>query len=208
MPSDMLREMWLGLKRFWGLRWIIKGPILAVLALGILGVIGSLVGGEEEELQRQEAAAIAGTGTAAATLEASQPAPTLEPSPTPAPVSTPTREPTPTRPPTPPPSIYKLALISGQCTLRSDIGFTECEGFVENISGKPLENVEVVIVWVYTSGTPVSTDKALIDYNPVLAGQQSPWSTIGDYNPALTKFRIQFKELLGGTIPTRDDRPE
>ena len=38
MPRDMLREMWLGLKRFWGLRWFVKGPILAGLA-GLIVVV-------------------------------------------------------------------------------------------------------------------------------------------------------------------------
>src|SRR3990172_10329605 len=35
MPQDMLREMWLGLKRFWGLRWVIKVPVL----LGVVGLV-------------------------------------------------------------------------------------------------------------------------------------------------------------------------
>lgn len=118
-----------------------------------------------------------------------------------------TRTPAPTTTPRPtiaPP--YKLALISASCTTRSDIGFSECEGFVKNISGRSMENVEVVVTWVDQNGTPQSTDEALIDFNPVLPEQESPWSTIGRYNPALTRFRVQFKELLGGSILTRDDR--
>lgn len=115
-----------------------------------------------------------------------------------------TRNAAPTKTPIPPP--YELALISGKCTSRSDIGFTECEGFVKNISGKTLENVTVVIEWSDANGTGQASDDALIDYNPILAGQESPWKTIGTYNPALTGFRVTFKELLGGTILTRDDR--
>jgi hypothetical protein len=111
----------------------------------------------------------------------------------------------PTRTPVPPP--YQLALISSSCTSRSDIGFNECEGFVQNISKVSLENVEVVIEWIDAAGVPQASDEALIDYNPILPGQQSPWSTIGTYNPALTQYRVRFKELLGGTILTRDDRP-
>ena len=102
---------------------------------------------------------------------------------------------------------HKLALISSSCTLRSDIGFTECDGFVQNISAEPLDNVQVVILWYDETGTPITSDEALIDYRPILAGQQSPWSTIGDYNPAMTTFRVEFKEFWGGTISYRDDRP-
>ena len=49
MPSDMLREMWLGLKRFWALRWIIKGSILAFLAFVVLVIIAGAVDGGQEE---------------------------------------------------------------------------------------------------------------------------------------------------------------
>jgi hypothetical protein len=111
-------------------------------------------------------------------------------------------------PPTPVAPTYKLALISGTCTQQSDIGFNRCQGFVKNVSGVSLENVEVVIEWVDSSGIPQSSDDALIDYNPVLSGQESPWNTIGTYNPALRRFRVMFKDLLGGTILTRDDRQQ
>jgi hypothetical protein len=116
----------------------------------------------------------------------------------------PTSTPRPTSTPIPPP--YQLALISSSCT--HEFGFVECEGFVENISGRTLENVMVVIEWYDANDIPQSSDEALIDYNPILAGQRSPWSTIGSYNPALTRFRVRFKELLGGTILTRDDRAQ
>lgn len=106
--------------------------------------------------------------------------------------------------PVPPP--YKLALISASCTRETDIGYRKCEGYVKNITSEALSDVEVVISWVDANGTPYSTDNALIDDNPILPGQQSPWSTIGMDNPALTQFHVQFKELMGTTILTRDDR--
>jgi hypothetical protein len=116
----------------------------------------------------------------------------------------PTNTPRPTLTPRPPP--YKLALISASCTTHSDIGYSECEGFVKNISSQTLEDIQVVVEWVDAGGVPRSSDDALIDYNPLLPGQESPWSTVGDYNPALTRFRVRFTEFFGGTILTRDDR--
>jgi hypothetical protein len=108
---------------------------------------------------------------------------------------------------TPVPPRYELALISASCTRKSDIGFRECEGYVKNITDEALYDVEAVVTWVDANGTPYSTDEALVDYNPILPGQESPWSTIGTDNPALTRFRVQFRELLGSAILTRDDRP-
>ncbi len=114
----------------------------------------------------------------------------------------PTNTPRPTRTPVPPP--YKLALISAACN--HEYGFIVCEGFVENISGGAMESIEAVALFFDATGTPITSDSALIDYDPLLAGQQSPFSIYGTYNPAITKWRIEFKEFFGGTILTRDDR--
>jgi len=102
MPSDMLREVWLGLKRFWALRWIIKGPILAFLAFVVLVIIAGVVGGGQEEGEQPEAAAVVQTETATqntvvATASSGpslmpEPTRTAEPSPTPRVAPTPTEE--------------------------------------------------------------------------------------------------------------------
>jgi hypothetical protein len=97
-------------------------------------------------------------------------------------------------------------LVSASCG--KQYGFIKCEGFVENISGERMENIEAVALFYDESGTPISSDSALIDYDPLLPGQQSPWSVIGTENPAITKWRIEFKEFWGGTILTRDDTPQ
>jgi hypothetical protein len=99
-----------------------------------------------------------------------------------------------------------LALISSQCSRVGTGALNECTGFVRNISDKPLKDVQVVIEWTDESGTPISSDDALIDYNPLLPGQESPWDVYGNYNPALTQYRVRFKEFFGGTIATKDER--
>ena len=116
------------------------------------------------------------------------------PTSTPRPISVPR----PTSTPTP-----TLTLISKSCT--SSYGYMTCEGFVQNTTASAMSNVMVVITWVDSNGVPQRTDEALIDYNPVLAGQQSPWSMIGNHNPALNRYRVSFKELLGGTIRHIDE---
>jgi hypothetical protein len=114
----------------------------------------------------------------------------------------PTGTPRPTLTPVPPP--YKLALISAACNREYD--FIVCEGFVQNISGELMESIEAVALFFDDVGTPITSDSALIDYDPLLASQQSPFSIYATYNPAISKWRIEFKEFFGGTILTRDDR--
>jgi hypothetical protein len=107
---------------------------------------------------------------------------------------------------TPTPLPYQLALLSGNCTKDSSIGFTTCEGFVKNISGEILRNVQVVITWV-VNGVPTASDDALIDYTTLLPDQESPWKVIADYNPAFSLFRVSFREFGGLPILTRIDDP-
>ena len=89
-------------RRFWGLRWSIKGPILGAVGLGILAAIIPGGGDDDEPPQLrvadQEPAQVASPSPA----EESTPTPTRTPRNTP--TSTPTPEPTATPvPPTPTP---------------------------------------------------------------------------------------------------------
>jgi len=99
----------------------------------------------------------------------------------------------------------KLALVSYTCTTDASIGYITCEGFVRNISTSAIENVTAVVVFTDPEGKPLSSDDALIAYNPLLPEQESPFKIVTRLNPAFTNARIEFKELLGGQIKTRDD---
>jgi len=99
----------------------------------------------------------------------------------------------------------KLALLSAKCEPTAT-SFVQCDGSVKNLTKDSMRNVQVQIVWLDAAGAVQRTDDAIIDYNPILAGQESPWKTIGTRNPALTQYRVAFKEVLGGTIPYRDER--
>ena len=135
--------------------------------------------------------------------------PTAEPTPL---VGTPTAEPTPAEKRTPvynpsnPSPAYRLALLSFSCTTSSSSRYNTCEGAVTNLTNQSLRNIVAVVTWVDSNGTPQRSDDALIDFNPILAGQTSTWSTIGRANPGLTDSYLNFKELSGGTILTRNDR--
>jgi hypothetical protein len=99
-----------------------------------------------------------------------------------------------------------LVLVSSTCASVGTGRFYECSGAVRNISGETQRNVQVVIAWLDAAGTTQTSDNALIEYNPLLIDQESPWKVIGTTNPALTKYTVNFKQLTGGTIRYRDDR--
>jgi hypothetical protein len=83
--------------------------------------------------------------------------------------------------------------------------FVEAKGQVKNISGKRLEKVEAVVTFSDKSGGFITSSEALIDYNPILPGQTSPFNVLETYNPAMRTgtATVEFKFLMGGTIPTR-----
>lgn len=114
--------------------------------------------------------------------------------------------PTPTPAPTPTidRSRYKLELLASNGT--SQYGFATVEGQVKNISGSSLKSVMVVVEWATADGQFVKSDDSLVEYDPILAGQVSPFKSITSHNPAMQKYRISFKQLFGGTISTLDSR--
>jgi hypothetical protein len=97
---------------------------------------------------------------------------------------------------------YKLELLSDRGTL--DEYFATVEGQVKNISGQSLDSVLVVVSWYDASGGFITSDWSFIDYQPILAGQTSPFKVMTTKNPAMKKFSINFKEFAGGTIPYKD----
>ncbi len=74
------------------------------------------------------------------------------------------------------------------------------EGLVTNDTSRSMENVMAVALYYTEDGTFVTSDDALIDFDPILPGQSSPFSVLTRNNPAITKCGIQFKEFFGGTI--------
>jgi hypothetical protein len=99
-----------------------------------------------------------------------------------------------------------LALISSNGYEAEYGGFHYIEGQVRNLSNEPLENMMVVGTCYDKEGNFIKSDDALIDYNPILPGQTSPFKTISTGNPAMARFRVEFKTLFGGTLAVEDQR--
>lgn len=74
------------------------------------------------------------------------------------------------------------------------------EGTVKNVSDINLKNVEAIVKFKTKDGKFITSDSTLIEYNPILPGQVSPFKVMVRYNPAMYTAIIDFKEMFGGSI--------
>jgi hypothetical protein len=94
----------------------------------------------------------------------------------------------------------QLKLVSSRWS--EDYGYATYEGQVKNISGIKLKNVQAVVTWYDRNDNMITSSGALIEYNPILPGQSSPFKVMKTYNPAMQKAAVEFSHLMGGTIRT------
>ncbi len=106
----------------------------------------------------------------------------------------------------PAPARDEVALVSTRGYESDGGGYWIVEGQVTNISDAPIKNLEAVSTWYTKADEFITTDSALVDFNPILPGQTSPFKTMSRGNPAMSKFAVEFKQLMGGTLRARDDR--
>jgi len=83
-------------------------------------------------------------------------------------------------------------------------GYYYVEGQVKNITNQPIDRLRIVATWFTKDGTFITTDQAMIDYDPLMPGQTSPFKTITRGNPQMSKFSIEFARLGGGTVAHED----
>ncbi len=95
----------------------------------------------------------------------------------------------------------KLDLLSSSSSRRAS--YIVVEGEIKNISAEPLDNVDAVATFYDDTGKFVTSDSALIEYRPLLAGQTSPFKVAARWNPAISKWKVDFKYFNGAKIPTR-----
>jgi len=82
----------------------------------------------------------------------------------------------------------------------SKYSYATAEGRVKNTSSERLEHVEAVVTFLTDSGEFITSDSALIEFDPLMPGQTSPWEVLTTWNPRMSKARVEFKELMGGKI--------
>jgi hypothetical protein len=106
----------------------------------------------------------------------------------------------------PHPSGAELALLSRRGYRTEGSDFMIVEGRVRNISSDPLRNVEAVANWYSSDGSFISSGDALVEYDPVLPGQTSPFKVMTRANPEMHRFSVEFKTFAGTKIEVVDRR--
>lgn len=96
-------------------------------------------------------------------------------------------------------SVPKLEVQSWKKGRKSD-SYIEIVGEVKNISTYSLDGIKALVSFYDKKGDLVNANDALIDFQPILPGQISPFKVIATYDPAMDKANIAFKESDGGTI--------
>lgn len=78
--------------------------------------------------------------------------------------------------------------------------FAIAEGQITNVGYESLKNVSAQVTYYTASGGFITSDDALIEYDPLLPGQTSPWKVITRGNPAMARATVEFKTLRGRTL--------
>jgi hypothetical protein len=84
-------------------------------------------------------------------------------------------------------------------------GYAIAEGQVKNLTSESLKNVAAMISIYDKKGQFISSDDSLIEYNPLLQGQTSPFKIMVRWNPEMSKANVEFKFLFGQSIPHYQD---
>lgn len=103
--------------------------------------------------------------------------------------------------PTPAPN--QLKVLSWNCG-NDGHGYMHLRGEVKNISSSKIDNVMAVVVLRTADGDLVKSDTALLEYNPIMPGQTSPFHVISTHNPAIDKCSLSFKTVRGRSISFED----
>lgn len=91
-----------------------------------------------------------------------------------------------------------LKLHSWTCV--TEYGFTTIAGEVSNRSALPIDSLMVVGVLRTNGGDFVKSSAAMVEYQPLLSGQRSPFRVMLTHNPAGKRCHVAFKTMLGGQV--------
>lgn len=95
-----------------------------------------------------------------------------------------------------------LKLNSSKC--RKEYGFVKYSGEVTNRTKQPIDNLMAVGVFRTSNGDHVKSASALIDFQPLLPGQRSPFTVTTSDNPAIKNCFVAFKTMFGAAIRFED----
>ncbi len=80
--------------------------------------------------------------------------------------------------------------------------YVKAEGRVTNNTTQTLRNMQALVEYETSSGQFITSDFSTIDLRDLLPGQSSPFSVMTNYNPAMSRASLRFREFYGSTVPT------
>ncbi len=98
-----------------------------------------------------------------------------------------------------------LRLLSSRGETEYD--YVTVQGEVQNNTTEKLDSVWVLVSHYDKSGQLVTTDKSIIDYQPLMPGQTSPFKAMTRHNPLMATYKIAFQQGFGGELDYIDARP-
>lgn len=93
---------------------------------------------------------------------------------------------------------YDVRLHSWHCT--TEYGYHQIDGEIENISDRPLDRVMIYATFKGSDGTVIKTAAALIDYQPLMPGQTSPFKVMATANPLIRQCFVSVGTMFGGAL--------
>ena len=85
-------------------------------------------------------------------------------------------------------------------------GFAVVEGVVKNVSPLSIAGVRVVVRFEDENRALVASEYALLLYDPIFSAQESPFSVVLRFNPAMKEAVLDFRKFSGEEIPWKKAR--
>jgi hypothetical protein len=93
-----------------------------------------------------------------------------------------------------------LQVPAWNCLSDPEVKYVEVRGEVRNLSVAAIDDIDAVATFRTSDGTFVKSADTLIEYQPLMAGQTSPFHILATINPVIQTAELSFKELSGGSI--------
>ena len=107
----------------------------------------------------------------------------------------------PIKKPVNPKPIRNLAPLElGDWHWSNEHGYAIVEGVVKNVSGSRLKNVMAVVTFYTKNKKFITSSDSLLEYNPVMPGQTSPFKVMVKKNPQMHTAYVDFKTMFGGRV--------
>lgn len=78
------------------------------------------------------------------------------------------------------------------------------EGEITNLSGRKLDGVRIVLSFYDKQQNFVTSDISYPEFDPLMPGQTSPYTSMIAKNPVIDTYRVEFATRDGSTLPATE----